>query len=88
MILLIPLILIIIGVCIMFGSNALAWIFHKQKRCTFLSESCPCIAVLTALSVYSDLWTGLRRVRRGECTAVNARTAALGRVASHEHVRG
>lgn len=69
-------------------NTVLAWIFHKQKRCTFLSESCPCIAVLTALSVYSDLWTGLRRVRRGECTAVNARTAALGRVASHEHVRG
>jgi hypothetical protein len=40
------------------------------------------------LSVHSDLWTGLRRVRRGECTAVNARTATLGRVASHEHVRG
>lgn len=66
----------------------LAWIFHKQERCTFLSESCPCIAVLTALSVYSTLWTGWRRVRRGECTAVNARTAALGRVVSHEHVRG
>jgi len=66
----------------------LAWMFHKQERCAFLSESCPCIAVLTSLSVYSDLWTGLRRVRRGGCIAVNARTAALGRVASHEHVLG
>jgi hypothetical protein len=41
----------------------LAWMFHKQERCTFLSESCPCIAVLTALPVYSDPWTGLRRIR-------------------------